>query len=181
MALVNWIIVLTLGFEVIYIAWQASKGQASHYNQSSPFYALMFSFMALAASIATIAVGYMGVKFFTSSIADLPTYYLWAIRFGFVLFFIFSFEGFVMGAKMAHTVGAADGAKGIPFFNWSVSYGDLRIAHFIGMHALQILPLLAWYLLKSSALTMAVSAVYALLAVSVLIIALRGNSVLNLS
>ena len=86
-----------------------------------------------------------------------------------------------MGAKMAHTVGAADGAKGIPFFNWSISYGDLRIAHFIGMHALQILPLLAWYLLKSSALTMAVSAVYALLAVSVLIIALRGNSVLNLS
>ena len=87
MALVNWVIVLTLSFEVVYITWQASKGQASHYNQSSPFYALMFSLMALAASIATIAVGYVGVKFFTRPIADLPTYYLWAIRFGFVLFF----------------------------------------------------------------------------------------------
>lgn len=175
--LMNWVIIITLAFEVIYIAWQASKGHASHYNQSSPFYAFMFSMMALAASIATIAVGYIGSKFFTYPIDDIPNFYLWAIRFGFILFVIFSFEGFVMGAKMSHTVGAEDGVKGLPFLNWSVSYGDLRIAHFIGMHALQVLPLLAWYLLKNTKLTIIMALIYALLAVFILVTALRGNSI----
>ena len=178
--LVNWIIIVTLGFEVLYITWQASKGQASHYNQSSPFYAFMFSMMALAASIATIAVGYIGVKFFTYPIDNLPNYYIWAIRFGFILFVVFSFEGFVMGAKMSHTVGAEDGVKGLPFLNWSINHGDLRIAHFIGMHALQVLPLLAWFLLKNTKLTITMAMFYTLLAVFILITALRGNSLLKI-
>ena len=173
----NWVIVFTLVFEVTYIAWQASKGQASHYNQSSPFYSFMFSMMALAATVATIAIGYIGLKFFIDPIDDLPNYYLWAIRFGFILFVIFSFEGFVMGAKMSHTVGAQDGLKGIPFLNWSLSYGDLRIAHFIGMHALQVLPILAWYLLKNTKLTILIAVVYTIIAVLILITALKGNSI----
>ena len=177
---VSWIILITLAFEVLYITWQASKGQASHYNQSSPFYAFMFSLMAMAASIATIAVGYIGIKFFTYPIDNIPGYYLWAIRFGFILFVIFSFEGFVMGAKMSHTVGAEDGVKGVPFLNWSISHGDLRIAHFIGMHALQVLPLLALYLLKSTKLTIVMVLIYTLLAVFILITALRGNSLMKI-
>lgn len=133
--------------------------------------------MALAASIATIAVGYIGLKFFTSHIDSIPNYYLWAIRFGFILFVVFSFEGFVMGSKMSHTIGAADGSKGIPFLNWNTRYGDLRIAHFIGMHALQALPIMSWYLLKRTDLTIVIAIIYAFLAVTILIIALNGISI----
>ncbi|MEM6801164.1 MAG: hypothetical protein AAF696_07150 [Bacteroidota bacterium] len=137
--------------------------------------------MAIAASIATFAVGYIGIKFFTDPTISLATHYLWAIRLGFILFVIFSFEGFVMGANMAYTVGATDGAKGIPFLNWSLSHGDLRIAHFIGMHALQILPFLSFYLLKNTSLTLIVAASYALLAALILLRALQGNPIINLS
>lgn len=176
-AVINWIIIITLTFEVFYIAWQAARGQASHYNISTPFYTFMYSMMAIAAIIATLAVGYVGMKFFGASFTvELPDYYLWAIRFGFILFVIFSFEGFLMGARLAHTVGAADGGKGIPFLNWSIGYGDLRIAHFVGMHALQALPLLAWYLLRNTPLTITASVIYALGAVFILVVALRGNS-----
>jgi len=176
-SVVNWIVVITLAFEVYYIAWQASKGQASHYNISNAAYSLLFSLMALAASIASLAIGYIGLKFFTVDIKDIPSHYLWAIRFGFILFVVFSFQGFLMGGRMAHTVGGADGSPGIPFFNWSLTYGDLRMAHFFGMHALQVLPLLSFYLLKSSKLTWVGIGCYLLLAGFLLIQALRGQSI----
>ncbi|MFY0675302.1 MAG: hypothetical protein JXQ87_18040 [Bacteroidia bacterium] len=180
MNVASWVIIITLSFEVLYITLQASKGQASHYNQSSSFYSFMFTIMALAASIATIAIGYVGLKFFILPLNNIPEYYLWAIRLGFILFVFFSFEGFAMGAKMSHTVGAKDGGKGLPFLNWSVNHGDLRIAHFVGMHALQVLPLLAWYLLKNTKLTLIVAAIYSLLAIFILISALRGNTLIKM-
>lgn len=69
-----------------------------------------------------------------------------AIRYSIVIFLAGNAIGGYMLARGSHTVGVADGGPGLPFVNWSVIGGDLRIAHFIAIHAIQIVPLFAYIL-----------------------------------
>lgn len=69
-----------------------------------------------------------------------------AIRLSIAIFLVGNAVGGYMLARGSHTVGAADGGPGLPFINWSTVGGDLRIAHFIAIHAIQIVPLFAWIL-----------------------------------
>lgn len=172
----NWTVILLLGFEIAYIALQAAKGQLSHYNTSTPLHSLLFSMMAIAASVVTLYTAYVCVLFFNGSFESLPVYYLWSIRLALILFVIFSFEGFAMGARLSHTVGAMNDNSSLFVLGWSKTFGDLRVAHFIGMHALQVLPLVSYYLLKNTKMTVAFSVLYGLLALTTLIQALKGRS-----
>ncbi|WP_431200410.1 hypothetical protein ACRQ5D_21975 [Mucilaginibacter sp. P25] len=171
----SWVTILLLAFELIYIALQAGRGELSHYNRSSPLYAALYSGMALAATFVTLHTGYIGLLFCTTDIPELPGHYLWAIRIGIFLFVVFAMEGAVMGGRMSHTIGGPDGGRGLPFLNWSRKFGDPRIAHFIGMHALQILPLIAFYVLKNVRWTQFFGVLYGCLALAVLVQALNGK------
>lgn len=173
--LFDWSIIILLGFEIVYIAIQAGKGQLSHFNLSTPIHTLLYSLMAIAASAATIYTAYVGILFFIHPLVVLPAYYLWSIRLGIFIFVIFSFEGFVMGSRLKHTVGGEDGSPGIPILGWSKQFGDPRIAHFIGMHALQILPILSYYIFQNTKITFLMSFFYFVLALMTLIQALKGR------
>jgi hypothetical protein len=73
-----------------------------------------------------------------------------AVRYSIVIFLAGNAIGGYMLARGSHTVGTADGGPGLPFVNWSVIGGDLRIAHFIAIHAIQIVPLFAYILSQMS-------------------------------
>jgi NO-binding membrane sensor protein with MHYT domain len=98
---------------------------------------------------------------------------------GILIFVVFSFEGGLMGSRMNHSVGAINDNSNMWLIGWSKTVGDLRVAHFIGMHALQLLPLLSFYIFKNTKATLVLSILYGLLAVSTLVQALNGKPLIT--
>jgi len=175
----NWTVIILFGFELVYIIFQASKGQLSHFNISTPTHSILYSLMGLAAALVTLYTAYIGFLFFKHSFPNLPAYYVWAIRLGILIFVIFSFEGALMGSRMNHSVGAINDNSNWWIVGWSKTVGDLRVSHFIGMHALQLLPLLSYYVFKNTKTTIIASLLYGLLATTTLVQALNGKPIIT--
>ena len=144
----SWVVVITMVVEMIIISFQSARGQQSHFNVSTPFNGILFSIMGVSITIFTLWTAYICLLFFLQKEFSISKTYLLSIKLGLILFILFALEGWVMVGKLSHTIGAADGSPGLPFVNWSKEYGDLRIAHFFGMHSLQILPLTGYYLAR---------------------------------
>ena len=155
-----WMVVAVMTFELGAVVVQAARGKLSHFNISSVTDATLFAAMGMAITVFTLWTAYIGILFFTRKITTVPASYLWGIRLGILLFVLFAFEGFLMAGHLGHTVGATDGGAGLPVTNWSTRYGDLRIAHFFGMHALQLLPLFGYYLARRPRQVIVVAAFY---------------------
>ena len=83
----------------------------------------------------------------------------------------------------AHTVGAPDGGPGLPGTGWSREHGDLRVPHFLGLHAMQFVPLMALLLggvqshRRRQRLVIVGGASYGVMFGILLLQALRGQSV----
>lgn len=159
--LTNALVVIFTG-EYVLLTFQAARGRASHFNNSTPLDATIYDVMGKMIIGLWLATFALTVLVVFTKVADRASF--WAVRAGAVL----SLAGISLGMLMtsptarqlaqwksggtpdmvgAHTVGLADGGPGLPILGWSTVGGDLRIPHFVGMHALQALPLLAIALL----------------------------------
>jgi len=176
----SWMVTLVMGIELSYIASQSAFGETSHYNMATAYNGIMWAVMGLGITLLTAWTAYIGILFFVKKFPKLTQRYVWGIRFGILLFVIFAFEGFLMANPMSHTIGGVDGGEGLPVTNWSTKHGDLRIAHFFGMHALQIVPLVSFFLTKKTWQTVLFSMVYLGAVTAILLQALAGNPILPL-
>jgi hypothetical protein len=161
-AIVGWTTAIVFVVEVAIIDVQAWRGTTSHFNVSTTLDAVLFSVMGTLilaqtlASVATAVALWRQRHFEDQAIA-------WAMRIGMVLTIAGAATGglmtrptaaqleqarltHAMSVAGAHTVGAPDGGPGIPGTGWSREHGDVRVPHFVGLHALQLLPLLALFL-----------------------------------
>lgn len=170
----TYMAIIVFTFESFIITWQAANGRLSHFNKDTPLYIVLFSLMGIAITILTVWTGYIGYLFFKKKDFDLPASYIWGIRLGILFFVLFAFEGGLMASLLRHTVGAADGGKGLPVVNWSRGHGDLRIAHFLGMHTLQIFPLFGYYIAKTSKAVIIFASIYVVMVLTVFLEALMG-------
>lgn len=166
-SLYNKIVIAVFIFENGYIFYRAARGETSHFNNSSSFASVMYLLMGIAITVMTLWTAYFTWLFFKRSFPDLKRHYLWGIRFGLLFFVVFAMGGYAMVVYLGHTVGAPDGGEGLFFVNWSKQYGDLRVAHFMGMHSLQILPLMGRYVSKRSVITVLLSLIYFLIVTAV--------------
>ena len=164
---VSWANGAALLAELSIILFQAARGTTSHFNVTSPLNRTLYLIMA----------GAVGVLWLTHLIVTLvvvsqrferPSFAL-SLRLGLTLTLIGMSLGFLMvtplgtllasgqgvkppllptGIIGAHSIGVPDGSPGLPLVGWSTVGGDLRVGHFIGLHALQLLPLFAWLLTR---------------------------------
>ena len=150
--LINNIVCWTLLIELGLIIYQASGGVQSHYNISNPFDGLIFAAMGILIAINVII---MALFIFETIRLKLKTPKLlqWAILLGWVIVFFGSWVGGQMISEMSHNIGVEDGGPGLPLVNWSTIAGDLRVAHFFGLHGLQIIPIFALLISNKSKTT----------------------------
>ena len=143
--------VIGLVIEVVIIAGAAALGDTSHFNVSTPLHSVLWSVMALSIVVVWLMTLVVGIALFRNPLGDRAR--TLAIRAGVIIALVGMGLAFLMtgptaqqlddfqGVAGAHAVGAADGGPGLFLLGWSTVAGDLRIPHFVGMHALQVLPI----------------------------------------
>ncbi|AIZ64357.1 hypothetical protein PK28_12895 [Hymenobacter sp. DG25B] len=144
---ISWAVALSMVLEIGCIYLQAARGTSSHFNAATAFDGILFSVMGIMIMVNTLAI-VAAVWLVWRYRPYGPAGYVWGVRLGLLLFLIGSVLGGMMIHLNQHTVGAPDGGPGLPGLGWSTRAGDLRLAHFLGLHALQVVPLLGWWLAR---------------------------------
>ncbi len=199
-SVIGWLTAVVMVIEITIIDLQAYRGTTSHFNFSTPLDGALFTIMGASIVTQTFASVAVAVALWREKFQDRAMG--WALRTGMVITITGALTAGLMtrptsaqladahaGKQMrivgAHTVGAPDGGPGLPGTGWSTKHGDLRIPHFMGLHALQVLPLAA-VLLRRRELSMearvrlivTLAASYFALLAMLVTQALRGQSII---
>lgn len=197
---VGWLTAVIVTMEVVIIDLQAARGVTSHYNVGTALDAALFGAMGAGIIVVWCSAIALTVALFRHRFADESLG--WALRIGLLLTVVGQATGGLMttptraqldAAKTTrlavagqHTVGGLDGGPGLPLTGWSREHGDIRVAHFVGMHAVQALPAIALLFAPFASAgarrraVLAASAAYAALFVILLVQALNGHPLVPL-
>jgi hypothetical protein len=160
--LVAWATAVALGMEMVIIAAQVARGTTSHFNVATALDGALWNAMAF------FVVGVWAANLLTAALLIVQRMpdpaFAWSLRLGVIVSFVGMSVAFLMTTETpeqaraaeaagidapiqgAHSVGVEDGGPGLPLTGWSTTGGDLRVAHFVGLHGLQALPLLGFLL-----------------------------------
>jgi hypothetical protein len=169
-----WTLIVTGGVEIAYITLQAALGQASHYNTTDALHGSLYTLMGVAAGVLTATQLVFAHELWRHGRTDRPRLLVVGASVGALL-------TFVLGAGAGGLLGGLQppAGWGLPLVGWHLGGGDLRPAHFVGMHAQQALPLaaallVAWRVRHGGAALAVVALAYALLWAAAMALGLRG-------
>lgn len=163
-AIVGRFMAAALVLEIALIDLQAARHTVSHFNNTTLFDRAVYGVMGTGISVVLLSTVLILIATCLERFPDRESARSLglAIRLGLALSLAGMGTGILMtfptpqqlqaaeqGKGMprvgAHTVGAPDGGPGMPMTGWSADHGDLRIAHFVGLHGMQLL-ILGWWL-----------------------------------
>lgn len=138
------VMAVSMLFEMIYMIAQAAQMQMSHFNTATPFAGVMYALMGVGAVSLVLGVGLMGWAALRDTNARFRPGLRAGVGWGFLLSLVLTMiTAGTMSSMTGHFIGTpAPGAAVLPLMEWSASVGDLRPAHFVSLHAMQVLPLL---------------------------------------
>lgn len=138
----QWIVLICIAGEMLWIAGAAMFATGSHFNISTPLMATMYGVMGVFAVTLTSAVAVYGALIWRyAGIAAAP-----AIGLSFIATFIATVivAGY-MAQAMGHHVGVESAEPARQWLmGWSREVGDLRVPHFFATHIMQFVPI-AWF------------------------------------
>ncbi|MEM8766643.1 MAG: hypothetical protein AAGE43_04315 [Pseudomonadota bacterium] len=139
--------IFAAALEMSYIIFQAARGEPSHFNVSTTFHAVAYSIMGFGAAVMVGVCAFMGARILWIHRARL-TPYVFGAGFGLLLTCLLGGGfGSYLGSQAGHAVAVEmSDATRLPLTGWVQNGGDLRVAHFFGMHAMQLVPLAGWLL-----------------------------------
>jgi hypothetical protein len=144
------LVVVCVVYEMLWIAGASAFGVGSHYNVDSPLMGLAYGLAGIAAVILTSASLVYGVALWRGADSGLPPALQLALALGLILTFVLTVPvASVLAAGTRHHVGTPISGASVPLLGWSREVGDLRVAHFWATHALQVLPLAGWLLVRT--------------------------------
>ncbi|WP_328415790.1 hypothetical protein OG470_24410 [Micromonospora sp. NBC_00389] len=191
------VIVATSVIEMVVIVGQVIRGTTSHFNDTTPLNAALFGVMGASIMVLFFAHFVIGIVVLQRRIPDRIAARAVGWGLGLSLLGMLAAVPMVLpaqdpgieGISGAHSVGVTDGGAGLPLVGWSTTGGDLRIGHFVGLHALQALPILAILLSRflgrrldertRARLVVVAGAAYGVLTVLLTWQALRGQPLLR--
>lgn len=132
--------------EMVWLLGAAAAGQPSHFNQSAPIYAVSYTLAGLGATLLMVTALATGILVGRAKEPMLPPALRLSVMLGATIAFVGTMvtAGFLASGSGHWVGGELSDAGGLPLLGWSRTGGDLRIAHFFALHALQVVPLLGW-------------------------------------
>jgi hypothetical protein len=175
--LVLWGTLAAGGFEMGWISVRAALGQPSHFATDA-LGDVMYQLMGAGAVTLVALAATLGVLVLRrGDVARQAPGWLFAIGLGLILTGILGglTGATISGVGTPHIGGALSDAANLPPFYWSRDGGDLRVAHFLGVHAMQALPVLALLFPGASVRLLALGAVgWTMLTLAIFTAALLG-------
>ncbi len=145
--IINHVIAWTTLADILIIMTQGARGVKSHYNMDSLLDGLLFAAMGILVSFSVLVM----LIFLVDTLRRKPkvNYSVFsALLIAWISTLYGSYVGGQMLGQQGHNVGVPDGGDGMFLVNWSLEGGDLRIAHFLGLHAIQVMPIAAFFIHK---------------------------------
>jgi hypothetical protein len=154
-----------LSLEMILLLIQATRARPMHFNYTTPLDSALWITMTIgiftmfSAFVVLLIAVWRGVR--------QDPVIVWAVRIGMVITAVGLMTPNLSASPStaqlkalqaqqpnvligAHTIGSSsaipDAEPGLPLLGWNTQHGDIRIGHFIGLHALQLIPLFGVWL-----------------------------------